>query len=343
MPSVEVPPEHLDTDHFVVFRSLHRYGSASRDQLLSSLNLPEQSLDAALATLREVGLVTESAEHLLAKDPIEALSELVNAQVALLVESASQAARLRSRLVTVAGHQKQLTSAMSESLNVETIEGVEEVMDALGRLSASIKHSVLSLQPGGQFPDEALDEALASGLETLRRGVETRTVHQRSALSNRRVVSYLRDLEDAGAQFRVRSTLPFRMLLIDDDVAFCSLRWSEGRAGALVLRGLPMVRLMRRVFDFSWTDATPWRSALSADTEPDLAASEAERIDSPALTTEQQAILRMLAEGATDRTMARILGVTPRTITRRLAELFDALGVESRFQAGVAAHRFGIV
>jgi DNA-binding NarL/FixJ family response regulator len=51
----------------------------------------------------------------------------------------------------------------------------------------------------------------------------------------------------------------------------------------------------------------------------------------------------MLADGATDRGIARVLAVAPRTVTRRISELFVELGVESRFQAGIAAHRLGVV
>ena len=61
------------------------------------------------------------------------------------------------------------------------------------------------------------------------------------------------------------------------------------------------------------------------------------------LTEQQQLILRYLAEGETDRMIARRAGVTPRTVTRRISEIYQELQVESRFQAGVAAHRLGLV
>jgi DNA-binding CsgD family transcriptional regulator len=61
------------------------------------------------------------------------------------------------------------------------------------------------------------------------------------------------------------------------------------------------------------------------------------------LTAQQQLILRYLAEGQTDGMIARRVGVTPRTVTRRIAEIYRELEVESRFQAGVVAHRLGLV
>jgi DNA-binding CsgD family transcriptional regulator len=61
------------------------------------------------------------------------------------------------------------------------------------------------------------------------------------------------------------------------------------------------------------------------------------------LTPQQQLVLRCLAAGETDRMIAHRAGVTPRTVTRRIAEIYQVLKVESRFQAGVVAHRLGLV
>jgi DNA-binding NarL/FixJ family response regulator len=52
-------------------------------------------------------------------------------------------------------------------------------------------------------------------------------------------------------------------------------------------------------------------------------------------------LLRQLSRGAKDEQIARSLGVSLRTVRRRMADLFEELGVESRFQAGVEAVRRG--
>jgi DNA-binding NarL/FixJ family response regulator len=46
-------------------------------------------------------------------------------------------------------------------------------------------------------------------------------------------------------------------------------------------------------------------------------------------------VLRELVLGTVDATACRRLKISPRTFTRRVAELLDHLGVESRFQAGM--------
>jgi DNA-binding NarL/FixJ family response regulator len=52
-------------------------------------------------------------------------------------------------------------------------------------------------------------------------------------------------------------------------------------------------------------------------------------------------LLRQLAAGAKDEQIARTLGLSLRTVRRRVAGLLIELGVDTRFQAGVEAVRRG--
>lgn len=54
-------------------------------------------------------------------------------------------------------------------------------------------------------------------------------------------------------------------------------------------------------------------------------------------TAATQRLLRLMRTGATDRAIARELGVSLRTLHRRIARLQSLLGVQSRFQLGVLA------
>ncbi|MEV0001530.1 hypothetical protein AB0H28_04490 [Micromonospora sp. NPDC050980] len=54
-------------------------------------------------------------------------------------------------------------------------------------------------------------------------------------------------------------------------------------------------------------------------------------------------VLAQLLTGAPDTAACRRLNMSPRTFSRRVAELLDHIGVESRFQAGVEAVRRGWV
>ena len=52
-------------------------------------------------------------------------------------------------------------------------------------------------------------------------------------------------------------------------------------------------------------------------------------------------ILPALAEGEPDEVVSRRLGLSPRTYSRRVAELMTLLGARNRFQAGLEAGRRG--
>ncbi len=52
-------------------------------------------------------------------------------------------------------------------------------------------------------------------------------------------------------------------------------------------------------------------------------------------------LLQQLAAGAKDEQIARALGISLRTVRRRVADMLIELGVDNRFQAGVEAVRRG--
>jgi DNA-binding NarL/FixJ family response regulator len=55
------------------------------------------------------------------------------------------------------------------------------------------------------------------------------------------------------------------------------------------------------------------------------------------LTRQERALLALLATGATDEAAASRLGLSSRTVRRRLRAAMDKLGATSRFQAGYLA------
>jgi len=51
-------------------------------------------------------------------------------------------------------------------------------------------------------------------------------------------------------------------------------------------------------------------------------------------------VLHLLERGLSDAAIAQSLGISPRTVHRRIAEAMDALDAHSRFELGAAwAHR----
>jgi DNA-binding NarL/FixJ family response regulator len=63
----------------------------------------------------------------------------------------------------------------------------------------------------------------------------------------------------------------------------------------------------------------------------------------PALNAEQLEVISLLAAGLCDVSIARKLNLGRRTVARRISQIYDVLGVASRFQAGMAVAHFGLV
>lgn len=64
--------------------------------------------------------------------------------------------------------------------------------------------------------------------------------------------------------------------------------------------------------------------------------------NAPALTARQREVLQLLAKGASNRDIARTLGIADNTAKQHTHAVFQALNVTSRAQAVIAAIRMGI-
>lgn len=66
---------------------------------------------------------------------------------------------------------------------------------------------------------------------------------------------------------------------------------------------------------------------------------DAARLEQASLTTRETEVLSWLAKGKTNRDIADILGLSPRTVNKHLEHIFDKLGVETRSAAAAIAVR----
>jgi DNA-binding CsgD family transcriptional regulator len=172
-----------------------------------------------------------------------------------------------------------------------------------------------------------------------------RAIRQHSSAGAPRIAAPLRKLAGVSVQARGAQLVPFRFLVVDDDLA---LVWSTGPdraiAGHLLVRQPAVVALLRRVFEFCWNTTTESPSAVPAPTPDDCDSTvryiRTNHFEGPLRLTEQQlVILRLLARGRPDSAIARELQLSARTLRRLVSALLRRLGTSSRFEAGVVAGR----
>lgn len=166
-----------------------------------------------------------------------------------------------------------------------------------------------------------------------RRGVRTRVLVQHTALAAPAGAALADAVHGAGADLRVTPLVPAWVLRVDTGFGFVALRCpgsSPGsrRPGVHVLQDPVTLRLLDALFEHEWSIAVQPEAA-------DGAAAEPEPLD--------LAVLDALASGAKDEVAARSLGLSVRSLRRRVAELMTRLDAGSRFQAGVRAAERGWV
>lgn len=147
-------------------------------------------------------------------------------------------------------------------------------------------------------------------------------------------VAALPELLAAGEQVRVLRGVPMKLVLADDDAALLMVRTADDVwGGSMLVRRSPLLDSLVLLFETMWRLAVPLPRTLDVDDLP------LQLVDQPGPRDLQ--VLVLLASGATDESIARQLGLSTRTVERRVRAMLDRLGAETRFQAGVQAARRG--
>jgi DNA-binding CsgD family transcriptional regulator len=124
----------------------------------------------------------------------------------------------------------------------------------------------------------------------------------------------------AGEEVRLRHWLPVKMLHVDDAIALVA----ADRAGqnAVLVQAPAVVAMLAEWFDLLWESPTTMAYPVGGT--------------GTALTPAQCDVLKLMVAND-DETIARRLGVSVSTVRRHIKAIYRALGVNSRFAAGMAA------
>ena len=131
-----------------------------------------------------------------------------------------------------------------------------------------------------------------------------------------------------GAQIRITSEEINETIVLDRRLVILAGDLSAGRRSFSIITQPEAVQGVISLFDAAWRSAT------------DLAAYDTQIAEIRQLAPQ---VLDLLSQGVKDESAARTLGLGVRTYRRRVAELMEALGADSRFQAGVRARELGLV
>lgn len=185
-------------------------------------------------------------------------------------------------------------------------------------------------------PPYAQRPAAANTTETnaLARGVQVRGLYAPEAFELPGALDQARAAAAAGELARAHPALPIKLVIADRAVAMLSLDETDPGSSALVLRSRPAVAALVRLFESLWAEGTELQLMPRDSSARTVPADDGDQRDR---------LISLLAAGLKDEAIARDLGVSARTVGRRVSSLLEELAVRTRFQAGMrlAGERVG--
>ncbi|MFD4370743.1 LuxR C-terminal-related transcriptional regulator [Streptomyces sp. NPDC058486] len=317
-----------------VYRGLLARPQATVDELGVCAGAAPDGVRTALSRLLVLGLVRRSGDE---QGGWRAVHPVVG--LAPLVARAEAEAAARTHAVEASkAHVAELSASFGGAPcgfgeDSAIVVGWEEAWDCLRQMAAQARCRVDVLAGAGLAP--GLDSSGAEGFEPLwqlaaagaERGVRIRIVALESVRANPALWDGTRWIASQGAEVRTTAAIPAWLFLVDRTYGLWALDPGEHRRGMVRFGAPGPMAIGSDLFDRHWREGRP------VDVTP------ADAGDGP--TPQQREILRLLAEGAKDETVARRFGVSTRTVRRMISDITARLGVESRFQLAVHAAERG--
>lgn len=317
----------LEEDEQAVYEHVVSAGRTRLDELAGSLGGDTAWLRATLDALLRKGLlyrVNGEADEFAAAPPSIALE-------ALLLAKEERIKRARLVAERLAGLHAQSASVGDPARFVEVIAGREVVVQRVRQMQRSCRDQVRVIdKPPYLGPVEPTFER-----ELLDRGICWRTIYDTAGLESRhRLTGDVATVVRAGERARVLVDAPSKLMLLDDRMGLLPLQGADaGMDTAVVVYPSALLEALSALFEELWVRALPLRlpEEHSAGTcAPCNGASN-----------DDLQLLNLLTAGLTDETIAKHLGVSHRTMQRRLRSLLDRLGVRTRFQGALRAAALG--
>jgi DNA-binding CsgD family transcriptional regulator len=327
----------LSSDADLVFRTLTTFGPRPVPAIVRDLGMATPRVDAAMAELHAAGAVSPAAHRRSAgrrsptwagRPPTEVLDRIRASRIhASRNRPGAAGDRLRGQ-ADVAAALERLGGGGVPGMALlpgEISDGVRYLRtrvltrQRLAELMAVEEREQLAINTEMHFDAESARAGAALDTKLIERGVNLRCLGLPSADGDRGVE--VEEDQAAGCEYREADDLPLKLIVIDHRIALFPVDQDDFDRGYLELSQPAVVQALVTLFDSHWATAIdPRRSGM-----PTIVLSERER-----------QVVRLLTLGLTDAKAAAELQITDRAVTKILRKLMDRLGVENRFQLGLA-------
>jgi sugar-specific transcriptional regulator TrmB/DNA-binding CsgD family transcriptional regulator len=324
-------PLGVDEATFAVYHALLSHPDSTPEQIAALVNRPLGDVHELMNKLRKLELLVPTwtnpdGEH--AVHPRVGLTGLAERRRTELNKKLGELKEAEASAEVIAEQYNELLTSRTSG-DVEVLKGRANASRRIEELALKAKESFWGLIPA-HFDDSLPQADRSPDFDLLERGIKLKTVYLQSMTSSKQALEYATRMHRLGGEVRATPTLPMRLLVLDHELAIMAMDPDNPTAGAVIHRTPAVVSVAMALFDAYWTRATEIFDPEDRDDETPLTAHEAE-------------VLRLLAGGAKDEQVARLLGISLRTARRITANLSERLDAASRFELGVAAAKRGWV
>jgi DNA-binding CsgD family transcriptional regulator len=301
----------VSADADLVYRCLATFGALSAGDIAADLGLGQRRVRVALDELADAGLVRGGGGS-----PAQVIGG--GSWRAVAPDAAVAALRRRAlHRVPVAAPARGAEPGPSPSRLLPDLAATRQ---RIARLVAVERAEHLAMNPEQAFSTDTLAIGSAIDADLLGRRVRVRSLGRPPADGDRSS-GYTAEFVRLGGEYRLADRLPHKMMIFDRRVALVAVDPLDLSRGSWEFTEPAAVESLVTLFVRQWSGATdPRRNGV-----PTLV-----------LTQREKAVIALLADGHTDATAAKQLGMSTRTLTYTLRGLMDRVGVENRFQLGLA-------
>jgi hypothetical protein len=290
------------------YRLLVRMAGTGADEFAEQAGIGPGEASVLLERLQRRGLVSSGP-------PFHALPPDVALGEVLLREQESLESA-RQLVAALSEEYRTNTRRRSAAHLVEIVVGADTLRDRLREMQESARDEILWFCRANPLAMQGPDNVEETG--ALKRGVRYRAIYERGLLEKPGELASIIEAVGLGEQARALPSLPVRLAIADRSLAICPLvpdgEWGVAEPTAAFIRSGELLGALVALFESYWERATPVLGEGAQ--EPD------------------RLLLSLVVAGMPDKSIATHLGVSKRTVQRRLDRLMAVAGVDSR--AGLA-------
>ncbi|MEV6523643.1 transcriptional regulator TrmB [Longispora sp. NPDC051575] len=306
------------------YRGLVALPSATAPHLAQLLGRDTGEILHALETLAARGLAARSGgdrDRFVAAPPTVALGTLLGRRH-------DDLRRAELAVAALAEEHRRAVAGRALSDLIEVITGADGVRHRYDQIQRSAREEVRAFVTSRPVAVRREESEAEDG--SVAKGVRYRVVIERAALDEPGTADAALASMAAGEEIRVVEKLPVKLIMADRELALVSLPATgpagsgHGEPGAVMLHSSGLLEALIALFEGTWARARPLRPS-----------------DSGVLAPEDARILSLMLAGLTDRSISVHMGLSTRTVQRRVHFLMELAGVQTRIQLGWYAAREG--